>query len=157
MEVGAIIGLHKAVYQPGQTGSPNRDTGASPRRADRDLATDVEHRASSMAHHASAMERGLSPRTLALACLAGASGAVGSAVADRLPVGASMVPLGSFSLKGIVGPELLYRIVGPGPAIDLPPRAAHVERGPTRKSYRSSPWADAVGSPSRGRGSSPGP
>jgi class 3 adenylate cyclase len=57
-----------------------------------------------------------------------ASSALGSAVADRLPTGAAMVPLGSFTLKGIVGAEFLYRIVGPG-AVDLPPRGAPVEGG----------------------------
>ena len=52
-----------------------------------------------------------------------ASTPLASAVADRLPDGVSMMPLGAFVLKGIAGPESLYRIDGPGPVVESPARA----------------------------------
>jgi class 3 adenylate cyclase len=62
-----------------------------------------------------------------------ASGALARAVIDRLPAGATVIPLGSFTLKGIAEPEDLYQIAGRGPARDAPPRAELADRGPTNR------------------------
>ena len=43
------------------------------------------------------------------------SAALATAVVDRLPDGLAVQELGSFVLKGIAGPESLYRIDAPGP------------------------------------------
>jgi class 3 adenylate cyclase len=58
-----------------------------------------------------------------------ASSTMGRSVVDRLPDGVTAEPLGSFSLKGIAGPEVLYRIDRPGPRNETPPRVAPSPEG----------------------------
>jgi class 3 adenylate cyclase len=58
-----------------------------------------------------------------------ASSTIGRSVVDRLPDGVTAEPLGSFSLKGIAGPEVLYRIDPPGPRNETPPRVAPSPEG----------------------------
>ena len=52
------------------------------------------------------------------------SATVAMAVRGRLPEGLALLELGWFSLKGILEPEFLYRVTGPGLASATPPRAA---------------------------------
>lgn len=51
------------------------------------------------------------------------SGALATAVHDRVPADETLIPLGYFSLKGIAEPEFLYRVATAGARSDAPPRA----------------------------------